>query len=417
MPPAPTQLLTIHQTGQTAPTSTSPSLSPLTSTSPPATQTDPSLTDNPEYLSQLLKDKRQLAAVPNMFMHIERLLDQEINKVRVNLFNLSTRPKMELPEPNGEKKIFQEKVFIPVQQHPEFNFVGRILGPRGMTAKQLEADTGCKIMVRGRGSMRDKQKEDQNRGKANWEHLDEDLHVLIQCEDHENRALVKLERAKEEIMKLLKPAAEGEDDLKKKQLMELAIINGTYREPNLFQKKLQQLQFPNNRMPIGAPLILTPRMQQNLLAAQIQQGTGPQMFAAGTGAQGQPTLTALPQGSLFQTTSPNGEQNFLQVFAPLQTLDQMGGMLAGGAQLFEYPTQMDPSQASFPFLTATTGTTPAGIKFNSLYLLSSALRPTSRTCCYCHDRHHQHQHHQNFQQHHHPLNQPMYQKVPNYVKS
>jgi hypothetical protein len=32
------------------------------------------------------------------------------------------------------------------------------LGPRGMTAKQLEADTGCKIMVRGRGSMRDKQK-------------------------------------------------------------------------------------------------------------------------------------------------------------------------------------------------------------------------------------------------------------------
>ncbi len=92
-----------------------------------------------------------------------------------------------------------------------------------MTAKQLEADTGCKIMVRGRGSMRDKQKvrdsienirfsiknffqEDQNRGKANWEHLDEDLHVLIQCEDHENRALVKLEHAKEEIMKLLKPA-------------------------------------------------------------------------------------------------------------------------------------------------------------------------------------------------------------------
>lgn len=48
--------------------------------------------------------------------------------------------------------------------------------------------------------------EDQNRGKANWEHLDEELHVLIQCEDHENRALVKLERAKEEIMKLLKPA-------------------------------------------------------------------------------------------------------------------------------------------------------------------------------------------------------------------
>jgi len=36
--------------------------------------------------------------------------------------------------------------------------VGRILGPRGMTAKELEQYTGCKIMVRGKGSMRDKKK-------------------------------------------------------------------------------------------------------------------------------------------------------------------------------------------------------------------------------------------------------------------
>ena len=40
----------------------------------------------------------------------------------------------------------------------QFNFVGRILGPRGMTTKQLESETGCKIMVRGKGSMRDKKK-------------------------------------------------------------------------------------------------------------------------------------------------------------------------------------------------------------------------------------------------------------------
>lgn len=29
---------------------------------------------------------------------------------------------MELPEPNGDKKTFQEKVFIPVQQHPEVSY-------------------------------------------------------------------------------------------------------------------------------------------------------------------------------------------------------------------------------------------------------------------------------------------------------
>lgn len=27
----------------------------------------------------------------------------------------------------------------------QFNFVGRILGPRGMTAKQLEQETGCML--------------------------------------------------------------------------------------------------------------------------------------------------------------------------------------------------------------------------------------------------------------------------------
>ncbi|VDM49641.1 unnamed protein product [Toxocara canis] len=65
---------------------------------------------------------------------------------------------MSLPEPEGEPIIAQEKVYISCKEHPEYNFVGRILGPRGMTAKQLEQETGCKIMVRGRGSMRDRRK-------------------------------------------------------------------------------------------------------------------------------------------------------------------------------------------------------------------------------------------------------------------
>ncbi|TMS21169.1 Protein quaking-A, partial [Larimichthys crocea] len=79
-----------------------------------------------------------------------------------------------------------------------YNFVGRILGPRGLTAKQLEAETGCKIMVRGKSSMRDKKKEEQNRGKPNWEHLNEDLHVLITVEDSQARAEIKMRRAVEE---------------------------------------------------------------------------------------------------------------------------------------------------------------------------------------------------------------------------
>lgn len=43
------------------------------------------------------------------------------------------------------------------------------------------------------------------RGKPNWEHLNEPLHVLITCEDTQERAQVKLLRAKEEVEKLLVP--------------------------------------------------------------------------------------------------------------------------------------------------------------------------------------------------------------------
>jgi len=47
-----------------------------------------------------------------------------------------------------------------------------------LTAKQLENDTGCKIMVRGKGSMRDKQKvlSVQQRCMSNFKHV---LYMLL----------------------------------------------------------------------------------------------------------------------------------------------------------------------------------------------------------------------------------------------
>ena len=45
--------------------------------------------------------------------------------------------------------------------------------------------------------------EEQNRGKPNWEHLNDELHVLITVEDTENRAKLKIERAVDEVKKLL----------------------------------------------------------------------------------------------------------------------------------------------------------------------------------------------------------------------
>ncbi|KAF6777964.1 hypothetical protein AHF37_02361 [Paragonimus kellicotti] len=185
----------------------------------------------PEYLQDLLKDKKQLQNFPNIFLHLEIILEKEITRVRERLFHLNEsfrKSENELPEPAGNITTLQEKVFVPVKENPNYNFVGRLLGPRGLTAKQLEQDLECKIMVRGRGSLRDKKKEDMNRGKSNWEHLDEDLHVLVSVEDFENRAAIKLRRATETIRTFLEQGVrtpENEDRLKQLQLMELAVLN------------------------------------------------------------------------------------------------------------------------------------------------------------------------------------------------
>ena len=47
--------------------------------------------------------------------------------------------------------------------------------------------------------------EEEKRGQPNYEHLEEDLHVLIAVEDSEDRATMRLDRAVNEIKMLMKP--------------------------------------------------------------------------------------------------------------------------------------------------------------------------------------------------------------------
>lgn len=60
-----------------------------------------------------------------------------------------------------------------------------------------------------------------------WEHLHEDLHVFITAEDiNKKMCQLKLRRAATSIQHLLTPQF---DDYKRQQLIQLSIINGTYR--------------------------------------------------------------------------------------------------------------------------------------------------------------------------------------------
>ncbi|KAL6877199.1 hypothetical protein ACP4OV_012870 [Aristida adscensionis] len=122
------------------------------------------------------------------------------------------------------------RIDIPVDKYPNFNFVGRLLGPRGNSLKRVEATTQCRVYIRGRGSVKDSVKEDKLRDKPGYEHLNDPLHVLVEAEFPADIVDARLNQAVAILEDLLKPVDESMDYYKKQQLRELAILNGTLRE-------------------------------------------------------------------------------------------------------------------------------------------------------------------------------------------
>ncbi|KHJ41481.1 KH domain protein [Trichuris suis] len=121
-----------------------------------------------------------------------------------------------------------EKVYIPQDEHPELNFVGLLIGPRGNTLKQLERDTNTRIIIRGKGSVKEG-KIGKREGPMPGE--DEPLHAYITASDAES-----LQSAVERITSIIQQALEvpeSQNELRKLQLRELALLNGTLRGDEL----------------------------------------------------------------------------------------------------------------------------------------------------------------------------------------
>ncbi|KAJ8100367.1 hypothetical protein POJ06DRAFT_252481 [Lipomyces tetrasporus] len=119
----------------------------------------------------------------------------------------------------------QEKVFVPVNDYPEINFIGQLIGPRGNTLKKMEQESGAKIAIRGKGSV----KEGKGRSDAAYQsNLEEDLHCLIIADTED-----KVQKAIKLVNRVIETAAsipEGQNELKRNQLRELAALNGTLRD-------------------------------------------------------------------------------------------------------------------------------------------------------------------------------------------
>ncbi|OWA51927.1 putative KH domain-containing, RNA-binding, signal transduction-associated protein 1 [Hypsibius exemplaris] len=112
-----------------------------------------------------------------------------------------------------------KKFLIPIKEYPKINFVGRILGPKGSTLKGLQASTRSRIMIFGRGSMWDKNKnsgrgseeykakedEARNSGDPKYAHLNEDLHVYVEITAYPVEAQSRFAHVMSELKKFLDP--------------------------------------------------------------------------------------------------------------------------------------------------------------------------------------------------------------------
>ncbi|EFA83129.1 hypothetical protein PPL_03919 [Heterostelium album PN500] len=156
----------------------------------------------------------------------EQRAKDKISKERHNLItqaqqiNPQFRPPADYQPPNEKKTM---KIYIPVKDHPEYNFIGLIIGPRGNTQKKMEKESGAKIAIRGKGSMKD--------GKSTKPQYNEndELHVLLTGDTQE-----QLEKAAVLVRQYLVPVEEGKNEHKRQQLRELAEMNGTLRERPTF---------------------------------------------------------------------------------------------------------------------------------------------------------------------------------------
>ncbi|CAA6670132.1 unnamed protein product [Spirodela intermedia] len=234
------------------------------------------LVEQEKYLSELLAERKKLNPFIQVLPHCSGLLNQEILRVTILLGNgpLLDQSGLDLGSSQSSGGLFSNgqagdvngwspfqserlgllqspswngwsgaqgtssalivkktiRVDVPLTDIPWFyNFVGRLLGPRGNSLKRVEAITECRILIRGRGSIKDPAREEMMRGKPGYEHLNESLHILVEAELPAEIVDARLMQAREVLEELLKPMDETRS-FKKHQLRELALLNGTLRE-------------------------------------------------------------------------------------------------------------------------------------------------------------------------------------------
>lgn len=168
-----------------------------------------------EYIKGMMTERQ---ALDKKYPIADRLLEVEIESVQKS----GKPPARRYIDIYREKHIkVAVKILVPIREHPRFNFVGKLLGPKGNTLKRLQEDTMCKMAILGRGSMKDRKKEEELRSSLDtkYAHLSDDLHVEVSANGPPAEVHARIAYALAELRKYLIP--DSNDFIRQEQMREL----------------------------------------------------------------------------------------------------------------------------------------------------------------------------------------------------
>ncbi|KAH8336687.1 hypothetical protein KR059_000902 [Drosophila kikkawai] len=188
-----------------------------------------------KYMQELMTERSRME---NHFPLAVKLIDEALERVQLN-GRIPTRDQYADVYQQRTIKLSQ-KVHVPIKDK-KFNYVGKLLGPKGNSLRRLQEETQCKIVILGRFSMKDRAREEElrNSADAKYAHLNLPLHVEVSTIAPPAEAYARVAYALAEIRRYLTP--DKHDDIRQEQYRELM------EDPEAAKKlTLRQLQQQSN---------------------------------------------------------------------------------------------------------------------------------------------------------------------------
>ncbi|GMT28704.1 hypothetical protein PFISCL1PPCAC_20001, partial [Pristionchus fissidentatus] len=139
------------------------------------------------------------------FKNAKRLLAAEADKLENSID--PEWLEVDIPKPIKVTK----KILIPTFRHPRFNFVGKLLGPKGANLQAMAKQHKCHIYVLGRGSTKDRLKEQEllASGDPQYAHYGGPLHVKVETIAPAHVAYQRIAGVLDLLSKTLVPVRDG----------------------------------------------------------------------------------------------------------------------------------------------------------------------------------------------------------------